>query len=170
MILSAGSGIPPSRWSRNIRLVSTVSLRRLSSSMMQYSFPVNRTGWSCTERTRVSRSTTRSPVRIIAWRLHAELRVATAAGTSSATAIGLIRTSKFVDCTGDGAQRCLNPLSRGNGGISEHGGVQTTDAVHLHRVVPREELFDRQIVTAANLLHTDHAAKHRFDDRGLAPH
>jgi hypothetical protein len=49
----------------------------------------------------------------------------------------------------------------------EHGGVQTTDAVHLHRVV-HEELFDRQIVTAAKLLHTDHAVAKRASVAAIA--
>src|SRR6516165_12586388 len=82
-------------------------LRRLSSSRMEYSLYVNRSGLSCTDAMRVSKSTTRSPVRIVDRRLGADPWLPTAADVRSATASGSIRTSKFVDCTQDSEWRCL---------------------------------------------------------------
>jgi len=53
--------------------------------------------------------------------------------------------------------------------ILELGDAQPRQPVPLHRVVPGEELIDRQAIALAHLLNGDHAAQHRRDDRGFAP-
>src|SRR6516225_275654 len=190
MILSSGSSIPPYRWSRSICLVTTVRLRKLSSSKMQYSLPVRGTGLSCTDTTRVSRSTTKSPVRLSGCGMRAERGYPQGAACSSATAGLGSRTSKLVDSTADGTQPRLAPfqtnssrarrnasgyacaVTRPGGEIPvslELSGVQTPHTVPFHRVMPRPELVDRQAITTTNLLQTHHTADHGFDERGFAP-
>jgi len=51
--------------------------------------------------------------------------------------------------------------------ILEFGDLQTLQPVPLHRVVPREELIDRQAIASAHFLNCDHTAQHSCDDRGF---
>jgi len=51
--------------------------------------------------------------------------------------------------------------------ILQLSGAQTLQPVPLHRVVPREELIDRQAMALAHLLNGDPATEHGCDDRGF---